>query len=54
MTGIPETFFITPGGKVVSHVIGAISREQMSTGVAATRSGQTISPLTGGATRPTR
>lgn len=54
VTGIPETFFITPGGDVVSHAIGVVSSEQMQAGIAASRSGQAISPLSGGAQRPTR
>lgn len=54
VTGIPETFFITPGGKVVSHAIGVASGEQMRAGVTATRTGQAISPLAGGDQRPTR
>lgn len=53
-TGIPETFFVTASGQVVSHVIGVVSDEQMRVGVAATRSGRAVSPLSGGARRPTR
>ena len=54
LTGIPETFFITPGGKVVSHAIGVVSAEQIGAGITATRTGQAISPLSGGESRPTR
>ena len=54
VTGIPETFFITPGGDVVSHVVGVISRAQFAAGVLAMRTGTPVSPLAGGAQRPTR
>lgn len=54
VTGIPETFFITPGGDVVSHAIGVVSSEQMRAGIGATQTGRAISPLSGGAQRPTR
>jgi cytochrome c biogenesis protein CcmG, thiol:disulfide interchange protein DsbE len=54
VTGIPETFFVTPAGNVVSHVIGVVSEDQMRAGVAATRAGSAVSPLSGGAQRPTR
>jgi cytochrome c biogenesis protein CcmG/thiol:disulfide interchange protein DsbE len=54
VTGVPETFFITPRSKVVAHVIGVVSAAQLRQGIAAARSGQAISALTGGATRPTR
>ena len=54
VTGIPETFFITPRGDVVSHAIGVVSPEQIQAGIAATRSGQAVSPLSGGAQRSTR
>lgn len=54
LTGIPETFFITPRGRVVGHVIGVISEEQMLAGVAATRSGRPIGSSQGGDRKPTR
>lgn len=54
VTGVPETYFITPAGKVVAHVIGVVSAAQLSQGIAATKSGRAVSTLTGGATRPTR
>lgn len=54
VTGIPETFFVTPAGEIVSHVIGVVSPEQMRAGVAAARTGNAVSPLSGGAQRPTR
>lgn len=52
--GIPETYFITPDGQVVSHVIGVVSIDQMRLGVAAAKSGRPLDPLTGGAQRSTR
>lgn len=54
VTGVPETFFITPGGRVVAHVIGVVSATQLSEGIAATKSGQAVGALTGGPSRPTR
>lgn len=54
VTGIPETFFITGEGRVVGHVIGVVSEEQLDAGVAAMRSGQPLSAVSGGAQRSTR
>lgn len=54
VTGVPETFFITPRTKVVAHVIGVVSPAQLTQGIAATRSGRALGTLTGGAKRPTR
>jgi cytochrome c biogenesis protein CcmG/thiol:disulfide interchange protein DsbE len=54
VTGLPETFFVTPQGKVVGHVIGVISRGQLSAGLAAARSGRPVGPREGGDRRPTR
>ena len=54
VTGIPETFFIRRDGKIVGHVVGAISQEQLRAGVRAARSGLTIGALDGGDQRPTR
>lgn len=54
VTGVPETFFITPRGRVVAHVIGIVSDAQLREGIAAARSGRAIAALTGGARRPTR
>lgn len=54
VTGIPETFFITAEGNVVSHVIGTISAEQLAEGVAAARQNQAIGARDGGDQRPTR
>lgn len=52
--GIPETFFVTARGEVVSHVIGVIDDGQMRDGVAAARSGRVVGALSGGEQKPTR
>ncbi len=54
VTGIPETFFITARGKVVAHVIGAISVWQLRRGVAAARAGKPLAALQGGRREGTR
>lgn len=53
-TGIPETFFIRADGRVVGHVIGALTPAQLREGVAAARSGRPIPPRIGGERRPPR
>ena len=47
-TGIPETFFVDARGRVVGHVIGVVSAEQLLTGVRAAVSGQVAGTVTGG------
>jgi cytochrome c biogenesis protein CcmG/thiol:disulfide interchange protein DsbE len=54
MTGIPETFFISARGRVVGHIIGALSPAQLSAGVAAARSGRPAHASEGGDRRPAR
>jgi cytochrome c biogenesis protein CcmG/thiol:disulfide interchange protein DsbE len=54
MTGIPETFFISAGGRIVGHVIGAVSREQLTAGVVAARTGRPQQAAPGGEQLPTR
>ncbi len=54
VSGLPETFFITGRGNVVSHVIGVISEEQMRAGIAAARSGRPAGLLEGGDRRSAR
>ena len=54
LTGLPETYFISAGGEVVSHVIGAIDDEQLRRGVAAARRGRPESTIEGGERQPTR
>jgi cytochrome c biogenesis protein CcmG, thiol:disulfide interchange protein DsbE len=48
MTGIPETFFISARGRVVGHVIGALTPSQLQAGVAAARTGRPAQASEGG------
>jgi cytochrome c biogenesis protein CcmG/thiol:disulfide interchange protein DsbE len=48
VTGIPETFFISRSGKVVGHVIGTVTRQQLADGVQAALSGQPLEAAQGG------
>lgn len=54
VTGIPETFFVTRDGKVVGHVIGAVTAKQLRRGIAAAREGRVLGATSGGARLPTR
>lgn len=54
VTGLPETFFITARGDVVSHVIGVISPEQLAAGIKAAREGRVLRTDEGGDRRPLR
>ncbi len=54
VTGLPETFFISPAGRVVGHVIGAVSTQQLASGIAAARGGSGLGVEGGGARRKTR
>jgi cytochrome c biogenesis protein CcmG, thiol:disulfide interchange protein DsbE len=54
VTGLPETFFISAHGRVVAHVIGAVSARQLDDGVRAAVAGRPLEALEGGARRPTR
>ena len=54
VTGLPETFFISAQGRVVGHVIGVVSPEQLREGIAAARSGRPLAPLSGGERRGVR
>lgn len=47
-TGIPETFFVDARGRVVGHVIGVVSEEQLETGVRAARTGRVAGTVSGG------
>ena len=49
VTGLPETFFISARGKVVGHVIGAVSDTDLRNGMAAARSGRPLAAQSGGA-----
>ncbi len=52
--GIPETYFISARGRVVSHVIGVLSEEQLRAGVTAARRGVIAGTAEGGDIRPQR
>jgi cytochrome c biogenesis protein CcmG/thiol:disulfide interchange protein DsbE len=52
--GIPETYFISAGRRVVGHVVGVVSAEQLETGIAAARAGRPAGAQKGGARRPSR
>lgn len=54
VAALPETFFIDARGRVVGHVIGAVSESQLRAGVSATRSGEPVGARSGGDRRPTR
>ncbi|MGH2993456.1 MAG: TlpA family protein disulfide reductase [Solirubrobacterales bacterium] len=53
-TGIPETYFISQGGRVVGHVLGVVSERQLAQGAMAARSGRVLGTESGGARRPER
>jgi cytochrome c biogenesis protein CcmG/thiol:disulfide interchange protein DsbE len=53
-TGIPETYFVSPRGRVVGHVIGVVTSEQLDAGARAAKSGRVVGSLSGGAQRPQR
>jgi cytochrome c biogenesis protein CcmG/thiol:disulfide interchange protein DsbE len=50
-TGLPETFFVDARGRVVGHVIGAVSREQLAAGIEAARTGRVLGARAGGERR---
>ncbi len=54
VAALPETFFIDRRGRVVAHVIGAISKRQLAEGVAAARAGRPAGAERGGDLRETR
>lgn len=54
VTGLPETFFLRRDGRVVAHVIGAISPAQLDQGIAAAVAGRALDARQGGDRRPTR
>ena len=53
-TGIPETFFINRAGEVVAHVIGTVTDQQLTDGVASALNGRPLGAEHGGEQRPTR
>jgi cytochrome c biogenesis protein CcmG/thiol:disulfide interchange protein DsbE len=54
VAALPETFFIDARGRIVAHVIGAVSRSDLQAGIAAARSGSPAGARSGGDRRPTR
>jgi cytochrome c biogenesis protein CcmG/thiol:disulfide interchange protein DsbE len=53
-TGLPETYFVTARGRVVGHVVGVVTAEQLDAGARGARSGEVVGARTGGAQRPQR
>lgn len=53
-TGIPETYFVTANGRIVGHVVGVVSREQLAEGAVAAKQGRLVGSEEGGARRPSR
>jgi cytochrome c biogenesis protein CcmG/thiol:disulfide interchange protein DsbE len=53
-TGIPETYFVTARGRVVDHVIGVVTPEQLDEGANAALTGRVAGTQTGGARRSQR
>jgi cytochrome c biogenesis protein CcmG/thiol:disulfide interchange protein DsbE len=53
-TGLPETFFLSREGKVVGHVVGAISKRRLREGIAAAADGRPLGSIQGGDRRSTR
>ena len=54
VAALPETFFIDARGRIVGHVIGAVSDSQLRAGISAARSGKPVGARSGGDRRPTR
>jgi cytochrome c biogenesis protein CcmG/thiol:disulfide interchange protein DsbE len=53
-TGIPETYFIDRRSRVVGHVVGVVSDQQLASGVEAARAGRPVGAKQGGARRSAR
>jgi thiol-disulfide isomerase/thioredoxin len=53
-TGIPETYFISDRQRVVAHIVGVVSPDQLQSGIAAARAGRPRGAQEGGARRPAR
>jgi cytochrome c biogenesis protein CcmG, thiol:disulfide interchange protein DsbE len=54
VTGLPETFFLSAQGRVVGHVVGAVSPAQLAAGIAAAGAGRALGVESGGERRKTR
>lgn len=53
-TGIPETYFVTAKGRIVGHVVGVVSEQQLAEGAVAAKRGRLVGSEEGGARRPSR
>lgn len=53
-TGVPETYFVSGRGRVVGHVIGVVSEDQLAEGARAASAGRVAGARKGGAQRPQR
>lgn len=51
-TGLPETYFLDQGGKVVAHVIGGLSPETLAAGARAADTGVVLGLIAGGGLKP--
>jgi cytochrome c biogenesis protein CcmG, thiol:disulfide interchange protein DsbE len=54
VTGLPETFFVSARGRVVGHVIGAVSSRQLDAGIRAAVNGRPAPAREGGERRSMR
>ena len=54
VTGIPETFFIRRDGRIVGHVIGVLTSQQLERGITDAIEGRAQNAALGGDRRPTR
>ena len=54
VTGVPETFFVTAKGRIVGHVIGAITAAKLRQGALAAKAQRLVGSVSGGARRPVR
>jgi hypothetical protein len=52
VTGVPETFFISSGGQIVGHIIGASSTAQLTAGINAALAGHVQHARRGSEQRP--
>jgi cytochrome c biogenesis protein CcmG/thiol:disulfide interchange protein DsbE len=52
-TGVPETFFVSAHGDIVSHIIGVVTPAQLREGVTAAVAGRPAAARQGGARRST-
>jgi len=53
-TGIPETYFVSARGRVVGHVVGVVSDQELAEGARAANAGRLTGTISGGASRPQR